>query len=201
MAGVLNSDKTFRMKIEVFILPKGGEVRMAPSAPSVVRAPVADKMLAKERPTSASKIPWKLMALSLLLVGIFIVCGMASYSAYSAISAMDELTVRRSSQPAVQKQNAESSGRPADDKSRVLGFDNSQLLHRGDVVVVRQKKGANVGKVTVAANSAAVLKRDGNVEALYVLGEGRYLVTSEGQTRIVRGNEILATVASAAGNK
>lgn len=177
------------MKIEVFILPKDGDVRTASPAPPVAPAGNARQM-------SALKIPWKLMALSLLLVGIFTMCGMAGYSAYSAIAAMDELTVRHPSAAASQKQKASASTRAADEKSRVHLFDNSQLLRRGDVVVVRQKSGSNVGEVAVAANSAGVVRRNGHVEALYLLGENRYVVTAQGRTQVVRGTDIFATVGS-----
>ena len=121
---------------------------------------------------------------------------MAGYSAYNAISAMDELTVRRPSPVTSRKQDANPSAHLADDKSRVQRFDNSQQLRRGDVVVVRQKNGSDVGQVTGTENSTGVVKRGSNVEALYLLGKDRYLVTSEGRTTVVHGQDILATVAS-----
>ena len=183
------------MKIQVFILPKDGEVQSA-SDKAIGPASAAGTSPGKAQRVSALKIPWKLTALSLLLVCIFIVCGMAGHSAYNAISAMDELTVRHSAPVTSGKQDANLSAHLANDKSRVQLFDKSQQLRRGDVVVVRQKNGADVGQVTGTANSTGVVKRGSNVEALYLLGKDRYLVTSEGRTTVVHGHDILATVAS-----
>jgi hypothetical protein len=183
------------MKIEVFILPKDGEVRLAPSPSPGAPARVDGKVPVGAQPPSIQRIPWKLMALSLLLAGILAVCGIAGYSTYQAISAMDQLSVQHNSGVTQQKSSVKSVG-PKEDGSRVQHFDNSHPLRRGDVVVMRENHGANVGQVAVTANSTGVFKRGSAVEALYVLGEDRYLVRSEGGTRIVHGNEILATVAS-----
>lgn len=190
------------MKIEVFILPKNGEVRLAPSdpCPPARRAPTTSAESAKPQHTLTLGAPWKLAVLSVLLVGIFTMCGMAIHFAHKEISGMENFSPKNISQSAPP---ATATARPsdtiavADDQSRVQHFDNSHSLRRGDVVVVRQKDGANVERVAVAANSTGVFKRGNTVEALYVLGENRYLVASERGTRIVKGHDILATVNSA----
>ena len=111
---------------------------------------------------------------------------------------MDELALPRTPEVVSEDKSVNTSGAGAlEDKSRVQHFDNSHSLRRGDVVVVRQSGGANVGKIAVSANGTGLFKRGGAVEALYVLGEDRYLVTCEAGLQIVRGDEIFATVAAA----
>lgn len=196
MADAAACDKTFPMKIEVFILPRNGEVRVAPS-PAVDPAPAADEKFQPQQ-TSVRRIPWQVTIWIPVLACILIACGGAAYAAFKAISAMNELSLQRTSDMASQNPSASSAGTSTtEEKSRVQHFDNSQALRRGDVVVVRDDGGANVGQVALAANSTGLLKRGNVLEALYVLGEDRYLVKSEAGTQIVRGNNIFATVAAA----
>ena len=184
------------MKIEVFILPRNGDVRLAPS-PAVDGAAVAAENGQPQQP-SVRRVPWQVTIWIPVLACILIACGGAAFAAHKAISAMDELTLQRNSGTASQNHSASSArAGTTEEKSRVQHFDNSHSLRRGDVVVVRQNDSANVGQIALTANSTGLVKRGNVLEALYVLGEDRYLVKCEAGTQIVRGNNIFATVAAA----
>jgi hypothetical protein len=176
------------MKIDVFILPKNGEVRLAPA--TFAKQPPGKGL--QPQGTLVLGSPWKLAVLSVLLLGILTVCGLAVYSAYKAISAMEEHSPKRA------KAAAGHTGAPivAEDESRVRHFDNSRPLQRGDVVVVNQNGSSKVRQVAAAANRTVLVKHGNAVEAFYVLGEDSYLVASEHDRKVVRAHEILATVAS-----
>jgi len=171
---------------------------MVPSTPSLNPASAASKDF-QPRQASVRPTHWKLTIGVPLLVCILAACGVAAFAAHKAISDMDNLSLRHVSHVVSPERTAPSSDTGgAEEKSRVQQFDRSQSLRRGDVVVVRRNDGANVAQVAVTANSTGLLKRGSAVEAFYVLGEDRYLVKCEAGTQVVRGQDIYATVGSAA---
>ena len=79
--------------------------------------------------------------------------------------------------------------------SRVLPHNGSQSIKRGDTVVVHQNGSSAVRKVAAASNESVVLKRGNAVQGLYILGKNSYVVVSENEGKVVRGDQIFATVA------
>jgi hypothetical protein len=81
------------------------------------------------------------------------------------------------------------------ESSRVLPHSGSQPIKRGDTVVVHQNGASAVRKVAAASNESVVLKRGNAVQGLYIVGKNSYVVVSENEGKVVRGDQIFATVA------
>jgi hypothetical protein len=78
--------------------------------------------------------------------------------------------------------------------SRVLPFDGSRVLSRGDKVVVRFGDEVTIAVVAGAPRETVLLRRGQTLERLYVLGDESYAVMANQQSKIVRASDITATI-------
>ncbi|HWN94072.1 MAG TPA: hypothetical protein VNT99_03480 [Methylomirabilota bacterium] len=77
---------------------------------------------------------------------------------------------------------------------RVFPFDNSYSLKAGDTVVVHQNGTSGLRQVAAAENEAVLLRRGKKLQGLYMAGENGYVVMSDRESKIVRVEEITATI-------
>ena len=79
-------------------------------------------------------------------------------------------------------------------RSRVLPFDGSRVLSRGERVLVRFGGEITIAEVAGAPKETVLLLRGTSPERLYVLGDESYAVMANQQSKIVRVSDIMATV-------
>jgi len=78
--------------------------------------------------------------------------------------------------------------------SRVLPFDGSRTLHRGDKVVVSVDGASMLAEIAGAPNESVLLRRGRTLERLYVLGDSSYAIIANQQSRVIHVADIFATV-------
>ena len=79
-------------------------------------------------------------------------------------------------------------------------WDGSRLLQVGDLIVVRGESTPLLRKIAASPNETVRLRSGNSLKALYVVGDGSYLVvSSQKELSTVRSKEIRATLATAVG--
>ncbi|HUR59070.1 MAG TPA: hypothetical protein VM029_15250 [Opitutaceae bacterium] len=191
------------MKVAVIFLPKNGEITL-----SVIATGKSPRYFLLGRRK-------QLALLALLLTGVLSFWAVSEFTDMVENASAEPTALSRSPAPTA----ALSLDRPADlevflgDKNnavplatsaevlpknparwRVLPFDSSRPLKRGDVVVVRAAGRSEVVEVAAVPNESVLLRRGLRLHRLYHVGEGSYVVMARDQSRIVQTGDIYATV-------
>jgi hypothetical protein len=176
------------MKIAVVLMPKRGEVNLS------VESEKLPRVFFFGRTQFALLGALLLCAALLMAVTAWMADGPPRAAALPADNASPQLAPETASRP-----HATISGEPSSAviRSRVLPFDRSQSLKRGDLVVVNQRGVSAVRQVAAAANEGVLLRRGKALQGLYVTGENSYVVLSDRDGKIIRAEEIVATVTPA----